>query len=312
MRGALLWASTNPFLAHRLPRYRFMRRAVRRFMPGEEPVDALREGARLQRSGVPTLVTCLGENVDDEGSARAVGRSYGALADRIAEQWLDMELSVKLTHLGLDLDRELAVEQVLALTRRSAGVVWLDMEDSSYVDVTLDVYRRCAEAAPGRVGICLQAYLRRTPTDLTALLETTPHVRLVKGAYREPPEVAFPDKAEVDRAYAALARRLLSARAEGRCGRVGIGTHDGRLIEDAVSAAGELGLGRGDWEVEMLYGIGLPVQARLTRASTPLRVLVSYGRHWFPWYMRRLAERPANVGFVVRQLVFGGTRAPSA
>lgn len=309
MRRTLLWASTHPLMAERLPRYGFMRRAVKRFMPGERAEDALREGARLEAAGIPTLVTCLGENVRTEAEARAVGGAYGTLARSIASRGLEMELSVKLTHLGLDLEPEFAAHQVLELVEDCTGVVWLDMEDSSYVDATLEVFRQCARAAPGRVGLCLQAYLHRTPGDLDALEEFAPHIRLVKGAYREPPAVAMPRKADVDRAYASLSRRLLELRAAGRAGRVGVGTHDVRLVNDAAAVARRLGLGAGDWEVEMLYGIGTAVQRRLAREGTPVRVLISYGSRWFPWYMRRLAERPANVGFVMRQLVAGALPA---
>jgi proline dehydrogenase len=306
MRRALLWASTHPVLAERLPRRAFMRRAVRRFMPGEAAADALREGGRLHADGVPTLVTCLGENVASAVEARRVADRYRALGAAIRDQGLDMELSVKPSHLGLERGRAVAETLLVEVIRAARGVVWLDMEDSSTVDATLHLFRHAAEAAPGRVGICLQAYLHRTPDDLEALRPLAPHVRLVKGAYREPAGVALQRGSEVDRAYARLARRLLQARAAGACGRVGLGTHDAALVRSAAEHAATLALSAGtDWEVEMLYGIGVQAQRRLTRTGVPLRVLISYGTHWFPWYMRRLAERPANVGFVVRQLVSG-------
>lgn len=302
LRTALLWASTNPFLAERLPRYGFVRRAVRRFMPGEEPDDALREGARLGAEGVPTLVTCLGENVDSDEAATRVTDGYVAVAESIRAAGLDMELSIKLTHMGLDQGVGLAARNLQRLAAATDGVVWVDMESSAYVDRTLDVWRE-ARALHDNVGICLQAYLYRTERDFEELLPEQPHVRLVKGAYQEPPTIAMPKKSEVDEAYRRLAVRMIRERKAGRMGRPAIATHDGRLIAEAQRAAFETELAPDRWEVAMLYGIGEAEQQRLVRGGTPLRVLVSYGTHWFPWYMRRLAERPANVGFVLRQMV---------
>jgi proline dehydrogenase len=302
LRSALLWASTNPFLAQRLPRYGFVRRAVSRFMPGERPTDALREASRLARTGVPTLVTELGENTTTAAEARSVVDGYLRLLDDACASGVDMELSVKLTHLGFDQDEDQARRHVVELASAAGeGVVWVDMESSAYVDGTLRVFRE-AKAERANLGICLQAYLRRTEADLEALLPLEPHVRLVKGAYLEPPQIAFPAKSEVDGSFRKLASRLLRERKAGRLGRPGIATHDPHMIGDAQRVAYELGLPADRWEVEMLYGIATGEQERLVRAGTPLRVLISYGTHWFPWYMRRLAERPANVAFVAKQL----------
>ena len=195
-----------------------------------------------------------------------------------------------------------AVRNVVVLAREAAGPVWLDMESSSYVDPTLELFQAARLQAPN-VGICLQAYLHRTPADYEALLPNSPNIRLVKGAYMEPPEVALEKKPAVDEAFRRLASRMLQDRKHGRMGFTGLGTHDARLIREASRTAGELGLPNSDWEVEMLYGIAVSEQERLRRAGIPLRVLISYGSHWFPWYMRRLAERPANVGFVLRQMI---------
>jgi proline dehydrogenase len=303
LRSALLWASTNPTLAQRLPRYGFVRRAVRRFMPGEEAADALREAERLAAGGVPTLLTELGENVTTEAEARGVTDTYLRLVDEIRRRDLDAELSVKPTHLGIDQGVALAARHLGELVAACGeGVVWIDMEASAYVDATLDLYRE-VRAQHENVGICLQSYLHRTVEDFDALLEHRPHVRLVKGAYREAPSVAMPRKRDVDAAYRTLASRMLRERAAGRLGRPAIATHDRNLVGDAQRVAFELGLDPERWEVAMLYGIGTAEQERLVRAGTPLRVLISYGEHWFPWYMRRLAERPANVAFVLKQLV---------
>ncbi|MEJ2540692.1 MAG: proline dehydrogenase family protein [Gemmatimonadota bacterium] len=304
MKSALLWASTNPALARRLPRYRFVRRAVRRFMPGETREDAFREALALQALDTPTLVTELGENVETFMQARGVVDEYLRLAEGIRDRELDMELSVKLTHLGLDLGVEKAVDHLVEIAGETSGTVWVDMESSAYVDATLEAFQS-ARSRVGNLGLCLQAYLHRTEADYETLLPLQPNLRLVKGAYLEPPDVAMARKPDVDEAYRRLAVRMLRDRQAGRMGRPGIATHDARLVREAERTAGELGLAPEGWEVEMLYGIALQEQARLRRSGTRLRVLISYGQHWFPWYMRRLAERPANVGFVLRQMLRG-------
>jgi proline dehydrogenase len=180
--------------------------------------------------------------------------------------------------------------------------VWIDMESSHYVDLTLELFRGLREDHQN-VGLCLQAYLHRAADDLEALLPLHPAIRLVKGAYREPPEVAFSRKSEVDHNFVRLAGALLRARKGGRAGRPVFGTHDPRMIGEANRLAHELGLDKEAYEFAMLYGIQSIEQARLARAGYGMRVLISYGEGWFPWYMRRLAERPANVWFVVKQLV---------
>ena len=302
LRASLLWASTHPGLAERLPRYGFVRRAVKRFMPGEHADDALREGRRLQAAGIPTLVTCLGENVSTEAEATRVVDDYCALAQSVRAASLDMELSVKLTHLGLDQGVGLAARNLTRIAEAADGVVWVDMEGSDYVDRTLDAWRE-ARAQHDNVGICLQAYLHRTERDFEEILPEAPHVRLVKGAYMEPPDIAIAKKSAVDEAFRKLASRMLRERLADRMGRPAIATHDQRLVGDAKRIAFEIGLAADRWEIDMLYGIAEHSQAALVRSGVPLRVLISYGTHWFPWYMRRLAERPANIGFVLRKLV---------
>ncbi|MBT8403731.1 MAG: proline dehydrogenase family protein [Gemmatimonadetes bacterium] len=302
LRSSLLWASTNPFLARRMPSYGFVRRAVRRFMPGETPEDALREAARMGAGGVPTVVTWLGENVHSVAEARDVADGYRALAATVKERGLDVELSVKPTHLGLEHGVDVAVRHIEAIAEVARGIVWIDMEGSAHVDSTLAVWGAVRDRTPD-VGICLQAYLHRTENDLERLLPRTPNIRLVKGAYREPSDIAMERKSQVDESFRRLTSRMLRERAAGRMGKVAVATHDRRLIADAGRVAFEIGLPSDAWEIEMLYGIATEEQRRLVSAETPLRVLISYGEHWFPWYMRRLAERPANVGFVLKQLV---------
>ncbi len=303
LRRALLWASTSPFLAQRVPRWPFVRNAVRRFLPGETLDAALEAAAGLAEEGADTVLTLLGENVTGEGEARAVVARYQEALERVGALGLDADVSVKPTHLGLDLSPDLAAEGLDRLLR-GAGErhVWLDMEASGYVDATLALFRRARRDHEG-VGLCLQAYLRRTPDDLAALLPLAPRVRLVKGAYLEPAAVAHPKKRAVDAAYRSLSRTLLLERRSGRVPPPAIATHDASLHADVDRMARELGLGPDAYEVQMLYGIGTAARRRLLEQGRRVRVLISYGEAWYPWYVRRLAERPANLWFVVKQAV---------
>lgn len=305
LRAPFLWASNNPFLARRLPRYGFVRRAVRRFMPGERPEDALAEAMRLRARGAGAILTLLGEGPTGVEDTRAVVDHYRGVLRKARAESLPLELSVKPTHIGLDLGREIAEENLKALIADASTdgtVVWLDMESSAYVDRTLELYR-AARAVTEHVGVALQAYLFRTEEDLEALLPLKPRIRLVKGAYMEPEDVAYPNKRDVDTAFQRLTDRLFQALTQGRAEKPVIGTHDPAMIRHAIAVAERAGVESKDWEVGMLYGIATREQERLLAEGHSLRVLVSYGTHWFPWYMRRLAERPANVGFVLRQLL---------
>ena len=306
VRSVLLWVSENQWCSRTLPRYGFVRRAVRRFMPGERLEDALGAARSLEDGHrIPGLVTCLGENVVDAAEAGAVADHYIAAADAIAAAGLDVELSVKPTHLGLDLGPGVAeanIRRIAEAAESRGNWVWLDMEYSRYVDPTLELYRAIHADHP-RFGICLQSYLRRTPADLEALLPSGPAIRLVKGAYAEPPSLAFPEKRDVDDAFFDLTTRMLSAEARRAGLRAGLATHDTRLIRRIDAWAGANGVGKGDYEYQMLYGITEEEQRRIAGEGGKIRVLISYGDRWFPWYVRRLAERPANVGFVIRSLL---------
>ena len=303
-RRLLLRASRSAWLARTLRQRAFFRRAVRRFLPGEHVGAALDTAAALARTGIGSVLTQLGEQVSSRDDAAAVRDQYVRLLDEIRSRDLPAEISVKLTHLGLDVNPKACLQDLLALAARAAAAksfLWIDMEESRYVDATLELYRAVRAARPD-VGLCLQAYLRRTPGDLEGLLPLEPAIRIVKGAYNEPPDVAFPKKRDVDAAYAVLAGRLLERAAAGAA-RVVLGTHDLDLIERLRARALAVGVAGGGYEVHMLYGIRAAAQRALTQQGVPVRVLISYGTHWFPWYMRRLAERPANVWFVVRHLL---------
>lgn len=303
-RSVLLRASRSARVAGIFRRYAFARRAVRRFMPGEDVGAALDATASLARSGLSAVITALGERVNSAAEVDRVIADYLSLLDQIHARDLPAHISVKLTHLGLDLDREACTRAVLTLCARAAATgsfVWIDIEESHYVDATLAVFR-AARAQYKGVGLCLQAYLKRTPADLTSLLPMHPAIRLVKGAYQEPPDIAFARKSDTDAAYIQLSTTLLRHARDMGAFPV-FGTHDLTIIGTIRETARTLGLARGTYEVHMLYGIKAGEQAALTREGVAVRVLISYGVNWFPWYMRRLAERPANVWFVLRNLI---------
>lgn len=306
MRGALLWASQNRWLRERATRYGFVRRSVSRFMPGEEITDALAAARKLEDQGLGTVLTHLGENVSTAAEAESVTRHYLEALDRVRAASLHTEPSVKLTHLGLDLSHELCqanVEKIIQAVG-DGSIVWIDMESSPYVDATLDLYRRLRQTY-SNVGVCLQAYLFRTAGDLASLIALGPAIRLVKGAYLEPPSLAFSRKEDVDENFFTLAQKLLSAEARKAGVRAAIATHDRKLIHRVEELARSDGLTRGDFQFQMLYGIQSAEQLRLARNGWRSGVLISYGTFWFPWYMRRLAERPANVTFVIKNLLGG-------
>lgn len=302
LRDTLLWASTNPFLAEKLPKYRFVQKATKRFMPGEKFEDALREVEQLATHDVQGTTTLLGENLVDLSEADDVVEHYLSCLRTIAERGVDLEISVKPTQIGLDFGLEEAEKRLTRLAAATESIVWVDMEGSDYVDRTLDLFRR-VKGKHSNVGLCLQSYLRRTAADLESLLPLQPDIRLVKGAYNEPPEIAFPDKSDVDRSFVTLTQTMLRARLNGAFGRPVLGTHDPKMIGETNRIAYELGLDKDRYEFALLFGIQRQEQLRLARTGHRVRVLVSYGSAWFPWYMRRLAERPANLLFVAKQLI---------
>jgi proline dehydrogenase len=301
VRSILLAGSESRWLMERAPRLRFVRSAVSRFMPGET-VEAALDATRAL--GVGTVLTQLGENVHDLEQARGVTRHYLDVLDRVRRESLDVEVSIKLTQLGLDLSREECERNLLSLVERARALsnwIWIDMEGTAYTDTTLDIARR-ARAANPNVGVCVQAYLYRTAADIRSLIALGSGIRLVKGAYREPPDKAFPKKGDVDENYFRLAEQLLSGDSRAKGVRAIFGTHDPVLIRRIEELARSSGLPPEALEFQLLYGIRRQEQERIAKAGYRFRVLISYGGAWFPWYMRRLAERPANVLFVVRNL----------
>ena len=304
MRKALLAGSTNPWLRDRATRTAFVRRSVSRFMPGEQIEDAIRAAAELKPQGITTILTKLGENLTGTDEAEQVTQHYLEVLDRIAASGLDAQISVKPTQLGLDLDRALCernLDRLIARAEQCNNFVWIDMESSPYVEPTLALYRR-TRARTARVGIALQAYLYRTAQDVESLVPLGAAIRIVKGAYLEPADVAFPRKADVDANYYKLCVRLLAPDARKPGAVLHIATHDIALADRLAAYIAEHNVPVSAYEFAMLYGIQRGQQLRLARDGRRLRVLVSYGEYWFPWYMRRLAERPANMWFVVRTM----------
>jgi proline dehydrogenase len=298
LRGTLLWASGNTTLRQHLPRFRAVRKTVERFMPGETADDGLVAAERLAADGLPATFTLLGENVDDMSQAAAAAGEYLGLLDRIDHLGLDAEVSVKLTQLGFDLEPDATMVHMERLADRSAEMgrtVWIDMESSAYVDGTIQLYAALLARSPN-TGLCMQAYLHRTWDDVQKLAPLGPTIRLVKGAYREPKDDAFQDKRVIDESYFRLATHLTtSAR------RLALGTHDTDLVARIEAAVPG---GRDAFEVAMLYGIRSDEQRRLARDGFTVRTLIAYGPYWYPWFMRRIAEKPvANTLLALRNVL---------
>ena len=271
-----------------------MRLGAARFVAGETLDDAVVTLRRLNGQGLLTNTTLLGEGVENREATGRVVDAYEEVLRRIADEDLQTNVAVKLTHLGVLIEEELAyenLERLVAEAARLGNFIRIDMEDSPLVDVTLRIYRRLREAGHDNVGTVLQAYLYRSQDDLESLLPLKPNLRIVKGAYREPAEIAYPRKADVDAAYASLVERSI---AEG--GFTAVATHDGRLIDHAIG----LGAVRERFELQMLYGVRPQLQLELVRRGHRVLVATPYGPDWYPYLMRRLAERPANLMFFTK------------
>ena len=301
LRNVFLAASESRWMRERAVTLPFVRRAVSKFMPGETVDEALAASRAL---GVGTVLTRLGENLRNAEEAESVAKHYLDVLDRVAADRLDVEISVKLTQLGLDFSREECERHLRTLAERArshGNWLWVDIESTAYTDVTLDLYRRL-RGSFANTGLCVQSYLYRTAADVESLIALGSGIRLVKGAYKEPPDKAFPKKEDVDESFFRLAKRLLSDDARSKGVRAIFGTHDAILIRRIEEHARARGLAPKDVEFQLLYGIRRPEQLRLIAGGYRFRVLISYGEAWFAWYMRRLAERPANVLFVLKSV----------
>lgn len=298
-RRLILVATVNPLVRRLVDRYG-MRLGGARFVAGEDAAQALNTLRDLDRQGFHTSTTLLGEAITDRAAVERVVAEYERILTAIGGAGLRTNLSVKPSQLGLELDEALVVANVRRLAELSATqgkLVRMDMEDSRTVEATLRVYRRLRAEGVENVGAVLQADLHRTPADLQDLLPLSPNIRYVKGAYRELPTVAIQKKAAVDEAYWALVRRALETGLY-----TAIASHDERLIERVRAYASEHGLGRDRFEFQLLYGIRPDLQRALLEAGYKVLVSTPYGSHWYPYLMRRMAERPANLLFVARNL----------
>ena len=293
LRRTILAAADSPRIQRFVHRYG-MRLGAARFVAGETLDEAVITLRRLNEQGLRTNTTLLGESVSDPGEAGSVVGVYEEVLRRIAAERLQTNVALKLSHLGVLIDEELAYGNLKRLVAEAAGLgnfIRIDMEDSPLVDVTLRIFRRLREAGHENVGTVLQAYLYRSEADLEALLPLQPNLRIVKGAYREPADVAYPKKADVDAAFRRLVERSV---AEG--GSTAVATHDERLIDHALS----LGAGPDRLELQMLYGVRTQLQLDLVRRGERVLCAAPYGPDWYPYLMRRLAERPANLLFFLR------------
>lgn len=302
-RNILLWASKNEWLKSRVPKMKFVQKAVKRFMPGETVEDAIQVTRELLKYNIPTTFTHLGENITTLAEAEINTQHYLNLLDKIHNEKLDIEISLKLTHIGLDLSFEKTLELFLKISGKARQLnnnVFIDIEDSTYVDKTIKFYRKIKENN-NNVGLCLQAYLYRTMDDIKSLVDINPCIRLVKGAYKEPVTVAFKSISQVNANYLSLSKFLLNQILRKNI-RVAFATHDILLQEQLKEEAKKVRLPKEKLEFQMLYGIKTSEQHKLSSEGFKIRTLISYGDHWYPWYMRRLAERPANVLFVLKNI----------
>jgi proline dehydrogenase len=299
MRAALLSAAGNRGLARFVTKHG-KRLGAYRFIAGETLDEFMQVVGTTNAAGMRVAAGLLGEDVTDRAAAIAVAREYERVLDRFAAAGAKANVALKLTHLGLAVDRGLAASNVEAIARHaslSRNFVRIDMEQSAHTDATLEIYRGLRARDIDNAGTVLQAYLYRTEADLESLLPLSPNLRLVKGAYLEPAAIAYPRKSDVDKAYARLIETSLL-----RGGFTAIATHDDAVIEHTIDLIKSKGVREGTYEFQMLYGVRPKLQADVVRRGHPLRLAVPFGTQWFPYFMRRLAERPANVAFFLSSM----------
>jgi len=302
LRTGLLWLSEQPRLFSIIRGNGLARRFASRFVAGETVEAAVAALAQLNAAGIRASLDLLGESVATPAEARAARDTYLETLDRIRHAGADANVSVKLTQMGLAIDERLCVENlraIIAKARDDGSFVRIDMEQSDYTERTLQLFRRTFHPEFGNaVGVVLQSYLRRTERDVEDMIALGARVRLCKGAYQEPPEVAFPDKRDVDANYVRCMEWLLE-----RGNYPGIATHDTAIIAHVKDFARQRGVAPQRFEFQMLYGVRRDLQRRLRREGYNVRVYVPFGSHWYPYLMRRLAERPANVVFLLGNIV---------
>jgi proline dehydrogenase len=302
MRQGLLWLSEQQKVFNFVRRNRLARKFASRFVAGETVEEAVNAARDLERRGITPSLDLLGESVEVEAEAIAARDQYLVMLDRMAAQGVEVNVSVKLTQMGLDIDEDLCYVNMSSILEKAGqlhGFVRLDMEGSDYTQRTLDFFaNRLFGTYGAHCGVVIQSALRRSERDVGDLIEMQARVRLCKGAYLEPPDVAFPDKADVDKNYVLLMERLLLSG-----NYPGIATHDEAIIKQARELTGRKNIGAERFEFQMLYGVRRDLQARLRQGGYNMRVYIPFGTQWYPYLMRRLAERPANIAFILGNLV---------
>ena len=303
-RSALIYLSRQEGLKEFATRFRPFKKLTTRFVAGETIDEAVAAIQELNAEGCSASFDHLNESVANSAEAEAEIKEYLQILNRIDETGIDSNVSIKLTQFGLELDPELAYRNSRAVVEDAArreNFVRVDMEGSNVTQLTIDIFKRLrAEFGLDDVGIVLQSYLRRTYADAQELVKLPARIRICKGAYNEPPEVAFPNKKDVDENYVRVMQLLLSSGIYH-----GIATHDPKMIEATIDFAQRQGISKGTFEFQMLYGVRRDLQRQLAKDGYNLRIYVPYGKHWYPYFMRRLAERPANIWFVLKNLLKG-------
>jgi proline dehydrogenase len=301
-KSAFLYLSKSDRFKNFLSRFQSFNNVTHRFVAGEELADAVQAIRALNQKGITASFDHLGESITSEAATRDEVNEYVRVLDSIAENKLDSNVSVKLTQLGLDVSQELCYSNTRRIVEAARGYnnfVRIDMEESSKTDATLEVFKRLRSEFEN-VGIVIQAYLYRSEADIEDLLKIGSRIRLCKGAYKEPAAIAFPEKSDVDANYIKLTRLLLTSGIYHA-----LATHDENMIGAGEQIAGELALAPDRFEFQMLFGIRRDLQESLVSRGYRMRVYVPYGRYWYPYFMRRLAERPANIWFVLRNMMKG-------
>ncbi len=303
-RSALIWLSRQEGLKDFAARFKFFKKLTTRFVAGETIDEAVSHIREVNAENCTASFDHLNESVGSDAEAEAEVVEYLNILKQITQTGIDSNVSIKLTQFGLGLDPELAYRNARRVVEEAHGrgnFVRVDMEDSSVTQVTLDIFKRLrSEFDLNTVGIVLQSYLRRTYADAQELVKLPARIRICKGAYHEPPEVAFPDKKDVDANYVKVMQLLLSSGTYH-----GIATHDPKMIDATINFASREGIGKEKFEFQMLFGIRRDLQRQLARDGYNMRIYVPYGKHWYPYFMRRLAERPANVWFVMKNVFKG-------
>jgi proline dehydrogenase len=303
-RNALLYLSRREGLKDFATRFRFFKKMTTRFVAGEDIEEAIAAIREINDKGCTASFDHLNESVANAAETEEEVREYLQILSRIDDTGIKSNVSIKLTQFGLEIDTELAYKnarQIVEDAARRGNFVRVDMEASKVTQITIDIFKRLrAEFGLNDVGIVMQSYLRRTFDDVQDLLKIPARIRICKGAYNEPPEVAFPDKKDVDDNYVRVMQTLLSSGVYH-----GIATHDPKMIEATIDYAEREGIGREAFEFQMLYGVRRDLQVQLARDGYNMRVYVPYGKHWYPYFMRRLAERPANIWFVLKNMFKG-------